>query len=37
MSVLDIANKNYFGMPRVRLINTIFYLRKINAKLMLIS
>ena len=37
MSVLDIANKNYFGMPRVRLFNTIFYLPTINAKLMLNS
>ena len=36
MSVLDIANKNYFGMPRVRF-NTIFYLPTINAKLMLNS
>ena len=35
MSVLDIANKNYCGKPKVRLFNTIFYLRKINAKLML--
>ena len=31
MNVLDIANKNSFGMPRVRLFNTIFHLRKINA------
>ena len=37
MNVLDIANKNSFGMPRVRLSNTIFYLRKINAQLMLKS
>ena len=37
MSVLDIAHKNKFGMPRVRLFNTIFYLRKINVKLMLNS
>ena len=38
MNVLDITNKNYFGMPRVRLFNnTIFHLRKINAKLMLNS
>ena len=35
MNVLDIANKNYFGMPRVKLYNTIFHLRKINTKLML--
>ena len=34
MNVLDIANKNLLGMPRVRLFNTIFDLRKINAKLM---
>ena len=31
------ANKNWFGMPRVRLFNTIFHLRKIDAKLMLNS
>ena len=37
MNVLDIANKNSFGMPGVRLFNTIFHLRKINAKLMLNS
>ena len=37
MNVLDIANKNYFGIPRVKLLNTIFHLRKINAKLMLNS
>ena len=37
MQVLDIANKNKFGMSRVRLLNTIFHLRKINAKLMLNS
>ena len=37
MNVLDIANKNKFGMPRVRLFNSIFYVRKINAKLMLNS
>ena len=37
MNVLDIANKNQFGMPRVRLFNIIFDLRKINAKLMLNS
>ena len=37
MNVLDIANKNEFGMPRVRLFNRIFHLRKINAKLMLNS
>ena len=35
MHVLDIANKNSFGMFRVRLFNTIFHLQKINAKLML--
>ena len=33
--MLQIINK--FGMPRVRLVNTIFHLRKINAKLMLNS
>ena len=32
MNVLDIVNKNLFGMPRVRLFNTIFHLRKINPK-----
>ena len=37
MNVLDIANKNSFGMPRVRIFNTIFHLRKINAKLTLNS
>ena len=37
MSVLDIANKKKFGMPRVKLFNTILYLRKINVKLMLNS
>ena len=37
MNVLDIANKNLFGMLSVRLYNTIFHLRKINAKLMLNS
>ena len=37
MNVLDIANKNEFGMLRVRLFNSIFHLRKINAKLMLNS
>ena len=37
MNVLDIANKNEFGMPRVRFFNAIFHLRKINAKLMLNS
>ena len=37
MNVLDIANKNQFGMPTVRLFNTIFQSRKINAKLMLNS
>ena len=37
MNVLDIATKNSFGMPRERLFNTIFHLRKINAKLMLNS
>ena len=35
MNVLNIANKNKFGMPRVSLFNTIFHLQKINAKLML--
>ena len=34
MNLLDIANKNEFGIPRVRLFNTIFHARKINAKLM---
>ena len=29
MNVLDIANKNLFGMPRVRLFNTIFHLQKL--------
>ena len=37
MNILDIANKNSFGMLRVRLLNTIFHLRKMNAKLMLNS
>ena len=37
MNVLDIANKNKFAMPRVRLINKIFHVRKIIAKLMLNS
>ena len=37
MNLLDIANKNLFSMPRVRLLNTIFHLRKINAKLLLNS
>ena len=37
MSVLDIANKNEFSIPKVRLFNTIFHLRKINAKLTLNS
>ena len=37
MNVLDIANKNLSSMPRVRLFNAIFHLRKINAKLMLNS
>ena len=37
MSVLDIANINQFAMPRVRLFDTIFYLRKINVKKMLNS
>ena len=37
MNVLDIANKNLFGRPRVRLFNTIIYLRKINAEQMLNS
>ena len=32
MNVLNIANKNLFGMPRVRLLNTIFHLRKIYRK-----
>ena len=35
MNVLDIAKENQFGITRVRLFNTIFDLRKINAKLML--
>ena len=35
MNELDIANKNQFGIPRVRLFNSIFHLRKIDAKLML--
>ena len=35
MNVLDIANKNEFGIFRVRLLNTIFRSREINAKLML--
>ena len=35
MNVLNITNKNEFGIPRVRLFNTIFHLRKINTKLML--
>ena len=37
MNVLDIGNKNKFGMPKGRLFNTIFHLWKINAKLMLNS
>ena len=37
MNVLDIENKNKFGMPRVRSFNRIFQLRKINPKLMLNS
>ena len=37
MNVLAIASKNEFGMPRVRLFNTIFHLRKIHAKLILNS
>ena len=37
MNAWDIANKNKFGIPRVRLFNTPFHLRKINAKLMLNS
>ena len=37
MNVLDIANKNPFGTPKVRLFNPIFHLTKINAKLMLNS
>ena len=32
MNVLDIANKNLFGMSWVRLFNAISHLRKINAK-----
>ena len=32
MNVWDIANKNKFCMPRVRLFNTTLHLRKINAK-----
>ena len=35
MNLLDIANKNLCGMPKVRLFNTIFHLRKTNAKIML--
>ena len=37
MSVLDIANKNKFVMPRVKLLNTMLHLKKINAKIMLNS
>ena len=37
MNVLDIANKNSFGMPRAKLSNTIFHSQKINEKLMLNS
>ena len=37
MNVLDIENKNSFRIPRISLFNTIFHLRKINAKLMLNS
>ena len=37
MDAWDIANKNSFGVPGVRLFNTIFHLRKINAKIMLNS
>ena len=37
MNVFDMENKNSFGMPRVRLSNTVFHLRKINAQLMLNS
>ena len=37
MNILDIKNKNLFGMSRMRLFNTIFHLRKINAKIMLNS
>ena len=37
MNVWDIANKNEFGMPTVRFFNTIFHLRRINAKLMMNS
>ena len=33
MNVLDIANENNLGMPRVRLLNTIFHLRKTNVEL----
>ena len=32
MNILDIANKNQFGMARVKLFNTIFHLRKINVE-----
>ena len=37
MNVLDIANENKFGMPRLKQFNTICHLRKINAKIMLNS
>ena len=37
MNISDIAKKNEFVMLSVRLFNTIFHLRKINAKLMLNS
>ena len=37
MNVLDTANTNEFGMPRGRLLNTIFHLRKMNAQVMLNS
>ena len=37
MNVLNIANKNLFGVLRVGLFNTIFRLRKIYAKLILNS
>ena len=37
MNALDTANKNKFGMTTVRLLNTIFHLRKINVKLILDS
>ena len=37
MNILNIVNKNWFGMPRVRLLNTIFHSGKINAKQLLNS